>query len=286
MTRTCPTRREFLGTAVGCCAATMEAFPLTTRSFWLFRLLRPQCVLVRPVANGRLHCSDRLREWIVEGNEPLCIRKNTSRTRITGPDGSAVLCTLEMPGALCRVFSGTFEFRGGPDYLLPILYMDCETATNCVVAAELPVSTAHFHALAAQAVVSRSVIRGTRAPQHAIADFCDTTHCQFLRSPSERDSITARAVQQTRGCVLAESGEIMPCRYSAACGGQTEAGFEAGHRYFSVRCETCRQKGTARRGHGWGLCQEGAMGLAQRGFSWPAILAKYYPNANPVRADG
>jgi peptidoglycan hydrolase-like amidase len=78
----------------------------------------------------------------------------------------------------------------------------------------------------------------------------------------------------------------MPARFSAACGGQTEAGLESGQQYISVQCEVCRQKGTARRGHGWGLCQEGAMRLAQDGLTWRAILAKYYPNARPADIRG
>jgi peptidoglycan hydrolase-like amidase len=179
-----------------------------------------------------------------------------------------------------RAFFGTFDICGGPQYVLPVVTMDCETATSCIVGAELPIYAVGFHALAAQAIVSRSVILGSRPRSHAIADFCDTTHCQFLRSPAARDSVAAHAVDQTTGRVLMEGGEILPARYCAACGGHTESGFNNGHRYVSVRCEVCRQKGTGRRGHGWGLCQEGAMELARCGLNWRGILAKYYPNAS------
>jgi stage II sporulation protein D len=33
------------------------------------------------------------------------------------------------------------------------------------------------------------------------------------------------------------------------------------------------------RGHGAGLCQWGAAGLARAGQGWRAILARYYPGA-------
>lgn len=36
-------------------------------------------------------------------------------------------------------------------------------------------------------------------------------------------------------------------------------------------------------GHGVGLCQYGAQGMAQKGFSWTAILKHYYPKAELVR---
>lgn len=276
------TRREFLALTAAASAAARELSSSEARSFWLFKLLRPECVLVHPVNTARLHCSDGIRNWIVEGGDSMCITKDAACTRITGPEDSPVVCTLEVPGVIRRAFSGIFEFHGGAEYVLPVVSMNCEMATSCIVGAELPAAAAPFHALAAQAVVSRSVICGTRSSQHAIADFCDTTHCQFLRSPARHDSVVARAVQETIGCVLIENDTIMPARYSAACGGQTHSGFYNGHRYVSVRCDVCRERRTPRRGHGWGLCQEGAMELARRGFTWHAILAKYYPNASPA----
>ncbi len=279
------TRREFVAVAA-CSRAICHAAASNERSFWLFRLLRPECVMVHPVGSARLHCSDSRRRWIVEGNEPLCIATNAPHTRISGPDGAPVICALEVPGVIRRTFKGVFEFPAGAEYVLPVVSMDCETATGCVVGAELPVFAAPFHALAAQAVVSRSVICGTGSPRHAIADFCDTTHCQFLRSPAARASVIAQAVAATCGCVLADNGRVIPARYSAACGGWTQGGLENGYRYVPVRCEVCSEQRIAQRGHGWGLCQEGAMELARRGWGWRAILAKYYPNATPAPLTG
>ena len=273
------TRRKFLSLAAASSAAAFELPGPRARSYWLFRLLRPECIIVHATVTARLHCSDPVRQWIVEGNQAICVTKDAVRTRISGPNDSPVFCTLEVPGVMRRSFFGVFDIRGGPEYVIPVVTMDCETATNCIVGAELPVFNARFHAMAAQAVVSRSVILGTRSPRHAIADFCDTTHCQFLRSPGQRNSVVAQAVEETSGYVLVENGSVMPGRYCGACGGQTESGFDNGHRYISVRCEVCCEKGTARRGHGWGLCQEGAIGLARQGFTWRAILARYYPNA-------
>ena len=39
-------------------------------------------------------------------------------------------------------------------------------------------------------------------------------------------------------------------------------------------------------GHGVGMCQYGAIGMARAGRSWRAILKHYYPTATFVRTDG
>lgn len=90
--------------------------------------------------------------------------------------------------------------------------------------------------------------------------------------------MVSQAVNDTRSLVLWQSGWIAKARYSAACGGQTEAGLRDGVRYARVDCRYCRQRGAPRRGHGWGLCQEGAMAMAEDGRTAREILAKYYPD--------
>ncbi|MFC1671827.1 stage II sporulation protein SpoIID, partial [Planctomycetota bacterium] len=36
-------------------------------------------------------------------------------------------------------------------------------------------------------------------------------------------------------------------------------------------------------GHGVGLCQWGACGMAKEGYAWPSILRHYYPGAETIR---
>ncbi|MDQ2839814.1 MAG: hypothetical protein M3Y72_01990, partial [Acidobacteriota bacterium] len=105
------------------------------------------------------------------------------------------------------------------------------------------------------------------------------THCQFLRSPGCENSPAGCATATTKKIVLANEVAIFPARYSAACGGSTEAGERDGYLYQSVQCLIRRERGARRRGHGWGLCQEGAMELARRDYSWRAIVRAYFPNA-------
>lgn len=71
--------------------------------------------------------------------------------------------------------------------------------------------------------------------------------------------------------------------FQQACGGYTDAGFNGEDHYVSVKCEGCKNEGRVRQGHGWGLCQRGAIAMARTGFSWRATLDKYFPSRTVVR---
>jgi peptidoglycan hydrolase-like amidase len=130
-------------------------------------------------------------------------------------------------------------------------------------------------------VAARSFFVAARGRHHGF-DFCDTTHCQFLREPPAADHPAAMAARETAGLVLAFRGAPISAFYSASCGGRTrtlaDAGLEAadGYPFFSVEC-LGRHAAGARNGHGIGLCQQGAALAAQRGASFADILRHYYP---------
>lgn len=270
------TRRQFLAAGSLFIPAPVSC---GTRSFWVLKLLQPSFLSVYPLGTARLHCSSSIANWIVEGSQSVAVTPGSTRVRITGPGGEPVNCILEIPNRIQRRYLGTLDIFVEGSLVIPVLTMDCETATASIVDAELPSSTAPFEALAAQAIVSRSMVCAATEPRHKVIDFCDTTHCQFLRSPPIFGGKTSQAVSATSGLLLYDGGAVLPARYSAACGGLTDAVIDGSHQYVSVPCEICRKHGIARRGHGYGLCQEGAIGLAHLGWTWRAILAKFYPNA-------
>jgi Stage II sporulation protein len=162
--------------------------------------------------------------------------------RVVGRGDTEEDFTLSVPGRIIRNYHGTLAVLADGTELVPIVNMDLEVAVASAVAAESP-PLAPLEALEAQAVVTRS--NYAAAPhRHALFDFCDTTHCQFLREAPAAGSLASQAAALTRGLVLFYQGAIVPALFSASCGGRTrtlnEIGMHAnGYPCFSVRCEAC-----------------------------------------------
>jgi cytochrome c5 len=160
--------------------------------------------------------------------------------------------TLSVPGRIVRNYHGKLEVLAEGAELVPIINMDLQVAVASAVAAESS-PLAPLEALKAQAVVTRSYYAAARH-RHALFDFCDTTHCQFLRGAPAAGSLASRAASLTRGLDLLYRGVIVPALFSASCGGRTrtvrEIGmYTDGYPYFSVRCGAClcrAKKWTAR----------------------------------------
>jgi stage II sporulation protein D len=240
---------------------------------------------------------------------------------------------VTLPGKIKRRYMGVLELKTKHGELYPIITMDLETAVASVVQAETTPGTP-LEALKAQAIVSRSyfVSGGGR---HDEFDFCDLTHCQFLREPPASDSPAANAAASTRGRVLAYEEKPVAAMFTQSCGGRTRTLEEIrvsqkGYPYFSVRCDSCynnpvrwtrkvsredeellKLRGENGRlaigrrlgwnavpsnnftalevggevtlsgvgqGHGVGLCQRGARGMAEGGSDFRMILNHYFPN--------
>ena len=209
---------------------------------------------------------------------------STGAIHVTGPAGQGADLELSVPGKMTRRFHGRLDVIADGGELAPVVSMDLETAVASVVAAE-QLASAPSEALKAQAVAARSFFAAAGRRHHSF-EFCDTTHCQYLREPPAAEHPAARAARETAGLVLAFRGAPISAFYSASCGGRTrtlaDAGLRAagGYPYFSVECAYCVRQHAAgdRNGHGVGLCQEGAAGMAaEHGASFAEILQHYYP---------
>lgn len=189
--------------------------------------------------------------------------------------------TLSVPNKLSRLYRGALTVTVRNGVLIPVVAMDTELAVASIVAAESPPG-APLEALKAQAIASRSyLIANSHA--HAAFDACDTTHCQFLRSPPAPTSAASIATRATRNVVLTWNGSssLVAASYSRSCGGQTRALNPTNptrYPFYAVRCDYCRHHHEPSTGHGLGLCQLGAADLARRGQTFTQILAHYYPN--------
>jgi peptidoglycan hydrolase-like amidase len=246
------------------------------------------------------------RRQILEGSASARLR---STAQVTGRDGGEATFVLSVPGLdeharIQREFHGRLEVLQRDGRLVAIVTMDLETAVASIVAAEGSESVP-FEARKAQAVVARSFLTAGRG-RHADFDFCDTTHCQFLREPPRNRSAASRAAAETRGQMLTYEGRVIAALYSADCGGHTRTLAEAGwgdgkpgessadpnfaYPYFGVECpvRSILSGPLSRRrvsGHQVGMCQVGAAEMARRGSSFEEILRHYFPATAIVIAD-
>jgi peptidoglycan hydrolase-like amidase len=273
-------RAAALAIVAGVCGASISIRPATgqaatpqsarTVRIGVFSLFRPTELVLRPVvAQGSSLVVD-------VGSSSLTLTANGSSLTVRESNGEVLVRStsespwmrgvflrahafhsrsaesmrfwLEVPGKLRREYAGTLEIRAHGQILEAIVTMPLETAVASVVQAESPAG-AGIEALKAQAVAARSFLVA-RQTSHVDFDFCDTTHCQFLRSPPAFDSPAAQAARATDGLILSWHDEIsaqdqtIAAMYARSCGGRTrtlsEIGMKSGgYPYYAVRCVYC-----------------------------------------------
>jgi stage II sporulation protein D len=164
--------------------------------------------------------------------------------RASGRNSRAATFVLGVPGKINHQYRGTLSVKAIEGLIVPIVTMDLETAVASVVAAEsapgAPVET-----LKAQAVVTRSYFIAGKGRHHDF-DFCDLTHCQFLRDPPNPKHPASVASFATLGLVISFEKKLVAAMFTRSCGGRTRTPAElgipgSGYPYFSVRCDYCYQ---------------------------------------------
>lgn len=167
-----------------------------------------------------------------------------SELHVSGRNQQTADMVITVPGKIRRRYEGILDLKSKNGELVPVVTMDLETAVASAVQAETSPGTA-AEALKAQAVVSRSYfIAG--AGRHTDFDFCDLTHCQFLREPPAAESPAAKAAAATRGLVLTYADKPFAAMFTPSCGGHTRTPREVGlpqngYPYFSVLCDYCHR---------------------------------------------
>jgi len=238
----------------------------------VFSLFHPVEFELQPARASVVIVKQNDHQQTLEGSSSI---KLHGAATVSGRDGAEVAFILSIPEKIRREFHGRLEVRVEAGHLVAIVKMDRENAVASIVAAESP--GAPLEACKAQAVVARSFLVAARG-RHEGFDFCDTTHCQFLRAAPPPGSKAAKAAEETRDLVVAYQGRPIAALYSANCGGKTRTLEEAGwnaepYPYFAVECPV---RGAVA-GHRIGMCQEGAAQMARTGKSFREILAHYFP---------
>jgi peptidoglycan hydrolase-like amidase len=284
------TRREFVGVCAGLWEgglvhANEPATPRTRVTVQVLQLLKPTELTIRPSGTAPIEFLNHYGLGTIWPGHSVTIRAADAPFSAQGRGSEDAALRLTLSSGFTRNYMGCLRgARLGGDQILLTIEMPVEVAVGSIVSAELPTRGAAMAALAAQAVVARSfLIAGGQRHEHA--DFCDTTHCQFLRSPSTFGSPAHEAADATRDLVLMANGKPFPALCSAACGGHTEQADENGYLYQRMT-EVCTVSHCLRSGHGRGLCQNAALALAQHGWAWERILQKYYPGAAVSKCRG
>jgi stage II sporulation protein D len=239
----------------------------------VFSLFHPTELEVQPARASILVAEQAGRRQILEGSATMRITGNAT---VTGREGAETAFILSIPGKIRREFHGSLDVRERDGHLFAIVKMELENAVASIVAAESPPG-APLEARKAQAIVARSFLIAAQG-RHEGFDFCDTTHCQFLREAPSHGSLAAKAAEETRNLIVAYQGRAIAALYSANCGGKTRTLADAGwneepYPYFAVDCPVRGEVA----GHRIGMCQEGAAQMARKGKTFREILAHYFP---------
>lgn len=182
-------------------------------------------------------------------NERVLVRVGTRvfharEISLSGRQGEPVRFRLGIPGKISRRYLGRLEICPSGRELIAIVRMDREAAVAAVVAAESFPDTP-IEAFKAQAIAARSYLVSGRG-RHVEFDFCDTTHCQFMREPPDPTSTAAQAVTATKDLALAYNSRPFPAMYTRSCSGRSATPWEVGmhpgsYPYYSVECRYCRE---------------------------------------------
>ena len=241
-------------------ASTIAQVPANEVSIGVLGLFHPREFVIRAIPGQALMLRAGSATEILEASvwPEASVRKESERvlvrvgTRVfdcpeislSGRQGEPVRFRLAIPGKISRRYLGRLEIRPSGRELIAIVHMDREAAVAAVVAAENLPDTP-IEAFKAQAIAARSYLVSGRG-RHAEFDFCDTTHCQFMREPPDPASNAAQAVTATKGLALAYNSQPFPAMYTRSCTGRTVTPLEVGmhpgsYPYYSVECRYCRE---------------------------------------------
>jgi peptidoglycan hydrolase-like amidase len=219
----------------------------------VFGLFHPQRLIVKAPAGSVLRVQAGNRHTVLEGGRSAGLVRfgdqidwlhrgelqSAKSLEISARDGGETRLVLGIEGRIEREFIGKLRVSVRDGALLAVVIMDREQAVAAAIAAEYGEGVS-LEALKALAVLARSQY-AAGAKRHGAFDFCDTTHCQFHRSPPPVNSRTWAAVKATEGQQLAWQGRPLAPLYFGSCDGRTRTAAEVGlhgegYPYYAVAC--------------------------------------------------
>ena len=148
-------------------------------------------------------------------------------------------------------------------------------------------ANAPAEALKAQAVAARCFATvAVTHPRHAAqgADVCTEKHCQGWSA--QTNAAADQAVRETEDVVALHGDEVIQAFYFGYCDGHTRNSEDVWVRALPYcRSVSCVKPYPNMSGHGVGMCQQGAMAMAEQGATYADILEHYYTDIQVVGAD-
>jgi len=166
------------------------------------------------------------REKTEEGSGVIAMDSPTGRRALTLPVTlrcDSPIHVTGLDGGEPRSFTGALDIRAGADGELELYEsVPIETYLAGVLPGEMP-ALWPLETLKAQAIAARSDVLAHLALKHKLEGFDYTTNEQnrVYVGHGKRDPRTDTAVAATAGEVAAHGGRVVPCVFSANCGGWT-----------------------------------------------------------------
>jgi peptidoglycan hydrolase-like amidase len=265
----------------------MAAALAATVTISVFGLLHPHELAIEAFGPSRVRVTCGPSTRVLEGRMRIPLRAGCEATGVSPQSQTDFLLSVTGPIKIRRHYRGMLRVVRNGAELTPVITMSLETAVASAVAAEAPAGSTETM-LEVQAIVSRSYYLGSPAARHKNSEFCDTTHCQFIKDPPAPGDLALEAAHATEGKAIWFNDRIVQTYYAARCndalaplpGSKVKAGE---YPYYAVRCEYCARHldkaplRTNARPHHHGLCQMGALDLARDGLNVIEVITHYFP---------
>lgn len=278
-------------------------------------LFLTRSIFIKPKEQVRVRLASKLKSLTLETSGPVYVYTPDKKMKFRVGPPLGLLVSLNKDGTLVcvdvpmgkhividpqqgqtitfrgHVYNGVLHIFVMNGQISVVEYNDVETYLQGVVIPEMPPS-APLEALKAQAVAARSYVLGKKQLSTGKSfDVVNTPKDQYYVGVGSVTEKAIQAVKDTAGEVLFKDGKLLLAQYHAQCGGKTDE-IPEGYCYFGspamkgVKCENCNKEDKKRKGHGIGLCQEGAMGKVRcENMKYKEILEYYYPGTVVKKLD-
>lgn len=184
--------------------------------------MQPNTLYRLKAGSGLLHLEDCEGKIIIKDLPSPVVLKSKSKTSLLAIFGIKHAEGMYWSKTVDNFLRGEMEVIVSGSKIQIINILNLEEYLYGVLPSEVSASWPE-EALAAQAVVARTrAIKSLGLHKKEGYDFCNTVHCQVYIGANRETVSTNRAVDRTRGLILAQNDHPIDVYYSSNCGGHTQ----------------------------------------------------------------